>query len=293
LRRGDALRGVVNATEKTMNSQHAVRTMWSGAMVLGEGIMYSARENALYWVDIKRPAVHRLTLADEHVTSYPMPDYVGWVIERASGGLVAGLRRGVARLRFDPIEIEYIAGLESDKPSYRLNDEEQDSRGSLYRLHPSGAVTQLDSGYRVTNGPAFSVDGARMYAPDSARAVVYCFDLNPDGGIANKREFLRFKQGEGYPDGMTVDAEDHLWIAHFSGSRVSRFSPAGALVASVPLPAANITNCAFGGAELDRLFVTSAAIGLTGEERRKQPLAGSLFEVNPGVRGIAPALFAG
>lgn len=167
-------------------------------------------------------------------------------------------------------------------PTYRLNDskayangsiyfgtmdnDEKDSRGSLYRLRPDASVEQLDSGYLVTNGPAFSVDGNRMYAPDSARAVMYCFDMTADGGIANKREFVRFKEGESYPDGMTVDADDHLWITHFGGSRVSRFSPAGELVTSIPLPAANITNCAFGGARMDRLFVTSATISLTDEQ---------------------------
>lgn len=286
-----------------------VRPLWSGGMLLGEGTMYSVRENAVYWVDIKRPAVHRLHLADGRVSSYAMPDYVGWLIERSRGGFVAGFRRGVARVGFDPLEIEYIAQLEADKPSYRLNDgkahpngsiyfgtmdnDEKDSRGSLYRLYPDGRVVQLDSGYLVTNGPAFSADGKRMYTPDSARATVYCFDVLADGSIAHKREFLRFAEGEGYPDGMTIDAEDHLWIAHFGGARVSRFSPNGDPVARVALPTSNITNCAFGGAQLDRLFVTSASIALSDEQRRSQPLAGSLFEVNTGVRGLAPALFAG
>jgi len=292
-----------------MSNPHSVRTVWPGAMILGEGTMYSVRENAVYWVDIKRPAVYRMDLAGGTLSSYPMPDYVGWVIERAGGGFVVGFRRGVARVQFDPFDIEYIAHLELDKPTYRLNDgkahpngsiyfgtmdnDERDDRGSLYRLSPDGQVAQLDSGYRVTNGPAFSMDGRRMFTPDSARATVYCFDILPDGSIAHKREFLRFAPGEGYPDGMTVDAEDHVWIAHFGGGRVSRFAPDGRLVSSIPLPASNITNCAFGGARLDRLFVTSALIALSDEQRSHQPLAGSLFEADPGVRGLAPALFAG
>jgi xylono-1,5-lactonase len=278
-------------------------------MILGEGTLYSPRENTVYWVDIKRPAIYRMDLADGRFSSYAMPDYVGWVIERAGGGFVAGLRRGVARVRFDPLDIEYIAHLEADKPTYRLNDgkahpngsiyfgtmdnEEKDSRGSLYRLHPDGRIVQLDSGYLVTNGPAFSVDGKRMYTPDSPRATVYCFDVLADGSIAHKREFLRLAPGEGYPDGMTVDAEDHLWIAHFGGGRVSRFAPDGRFASSIPLPATNITNCAFGGPRLDRLFVTSASIALSDAQRSEQPLAGSLFEADPGVVGLAPALFAG
>jgi D-xylonolactonase len=174
-----------------------------------------------------------------------------------------------------------------------MDNDEQDDRGSLYRLYPDGRVVQLDSGYRVTNGPAFSVDGTRMYTPDSARALVYCFDVNADGSLANKREFLRFKPGEGYPDGMTMDAEDRLWIAHFGGARVSRFAQDGTLMSTIALPASNITNGAFGGPQLDRLFITSASIGLNEDQRAQQPLAGSLFEVRPGVRGIAAALYAG
>jgi len=292
-----------------MSNGSAVRTAWASDMILGEGTLYSMRENALYWVDIKRPAIHRLDFASANVVSIPMPDYVGWLVERTGGGFVAGLRRGVACLRFDPLTIDYIARLEADKPRYRLNDgkahangsvyfgtmdnDERDDRGSLYRLYPDGRVVQLDSGYRVTNGPAFSIDGRRMYTPDSALGVVYRFDVGADGEITNKREHIRFKSGEGYPDGMTVDAEDCLWIAHFAGSRVSRFTPDGTLIDSIALPASNITNCAFAGRELHRLFVTSASIGLDAEQHAKQPLAGSLFEIAPGVRGLAPALFGG
>jgi xylono-1,5-lactonase len=292
-----------------MSNESAVRTAWASDMTLGEGTLYSVRENALYWVDIKRPAIHRLDLANANVVSIPMPDYVGWLVERIGGGFVAGLRRGVAHLRFDPLTIEYIAHLEADKPSYRLNDgkahpngsvyfgtmdnDEREARGSLYRLYPDGRVVQLDTGYRVTNGPAFSIDGQRMYTPDSALGIVYRFDVSADGGIGNKREHIRFASGEGYPDGMTVDAEDCLWIAHFAGARVSRFTPDGVLIGSVALPTSNITNCAFAGRDLDRLFVTSASIGLDAEQRAKQPLAGSLFEIKPGVRGLAPALFGG
>lgn len=290
-----------------MRDQFNVRPVWSDGMILGEGPVYSIRERVIYWVDIKKPSLYRLDLATEQIRSYAMPDYIGWIIERAGGGLVAGLRHGVALLSLDPLHIDYIARVETNRPTYRLNDakahpngsiyfgtmdnEEKESGGCLYRLFPDGQMTQLDSGYRVTNGPAFSRDGRRMYTPDSARGVVYCFDVRDDGSLAGKREFVRLAAEDGYPDGMTVDADDHLWIAHWGGACVKRFTPHGQVERVISLPAPNITSCAFGGPDLDRLFVTSATIGLSDQQRGAYPLAGSLFEVDTGCVGVAPALF--
>ena len=292
-----------------INISSQVRVVWQGNMILGEGPTYSVSENAIYWVDIKQPTLYRYDLSSGQTRSYAMPDYIGWVVARAAGGLIAGFRHGVAHLSLEPLRIDYIAQIETDRPNYRLNDakahpngsiyfgtmdnDEQESDGRLYRLFPDGQVMQLDSGYRVTNGPGFSRDGRRMYTPDSARAVVYCFDVDDNGNLTGKREFIRFAKGEGYPDGMTVDADDHLWIAHWGGACVKRFTPTGEVERVIPLPAPNITSCAFAGKNFDRLFVTSATKGLSAQQRAEYPLAGSLFEVDTGCVGVAPALFAG
>ena len=112
--------------------------------------------------------------------------------------------------------------------------------------------------------------------------------MTPEGDLTGKKVFLKFAADWGVPDGMTLDAEGFLWIAHWGGARVSRFDPDGQLDRCVSLPASQITSCAFAGANLDRLFVTSAAV-----DKAHEPLAGSLFEIDPGVRGIAPNYFAG
>jgi sugar lactone lactonase YvrE len=272
---------------------------------LGEGPLWSARDNAVYWVDILAPALHRYSLADSSVDSWPMPAKIGWVIERRDRpGFIAGLQSGFAELVLEPFACRLIADPEPDLPDNRLNDakadhlgriwagsmdcEVREATGSLYRLDPDFSVTRQDRGYRVTNGPAFGLGRDCLYHNDTGLGVVYRFDLGPAGEIGNRTEFLKFPRDWGFPDGMTVDAEGGLWIAHWGGGRISRFTPDGKLDRSIPLPASQITSCTFAGPDLDRLFVTSAA-----KDRPDEPQAGMLFEVDPGVRGLAPNLFAG
>jgi sugar lactone lactonase YvrE len=153
--------------------------------------------------------------------------------------------------------------------------------GSLYRLDPDLTWQKLDSGYDVTNGPTFSLDGMTMYHTDSAARTIYAFDFGADGSIGERRVWLRFEPDWGYPDGMTTDAEGCIWVAHWDGARVSRFSPSGQLLRSIELPARNITSCTFAGPLLDRMFVTSSTIN-----QESDPNAGALFEVCTGVVGI-------
>jgi sugar lactone lactonase YvrE len=273
---------------------------------LGEGLLWSARDNAIYWVDILAPALHRYSLTTTQVTTWQMPEKIGWVIERRDHpGFIAGLQSGFHTLTLDPVVCASIVDPEPHLPGNRMNDAAVDKfgriwagtmdcaiaevTGSLYCFDTTHTVSKRDSDYLITNGPAFGAEHECMYHTDTGRSVVYRFDLSADGTISGKREFLKFPEEWGTPDGMTVDAQGGLWIAHWGGSRVSRFNPDATLDRCVALPASQITNCVFGGENLDRLFVTSAAEG-----KADEPLAGAVFEVDPqGVRGIAPNLFAG
>lgn len=273
---------------------------------LGEGPLWSAREQAIYWVDILGQALYRRSLAGGAVDSWTLPETIGWVIERRDEpGFIAGLASGFHVLTLQPFRLRAIADPEPDRPGNRMNDAKADHlgriwagtmdadaaepTGSLYRLDPDMSVTLQDSGYLVTNGPAFDPARRRLYHNDTGRRIVWCFDLSPEGVLSGKREFIRFPEDWGYPDGMTVDAEGGLWIAHWEGSRVTRVSPDGEPERQVALPASRITSCTFGGENLDRLFVTSAAGG-----RREEPLAGMLFEVDAGgVAGVPANSFAG
>lgn len=274
-----------------------------GADMLGEGTLWSARDDAVYWVDILAPALNRLSLKDGAVERWAMPEPLGWVAERAGGGFIGGFKSGFAEISLDPLTIAPIGDPEPDLPGNRMNDgktdaqgqiwcgtmdmaEESDS-GSLYRLTPDLVWQQMDTGYRVPNGPAFSPCGKWLYHSDTARRVMYRFARTADG-IADRQPFISFTDADGYPDGMTVDADGHIWVAHWGGGRISRFTPDGRLDRAIALPARQVTNICFAGPDLDRMFVSSAAIGLDAT-----PYDGGLFEVDCGVRGLPTHLFAG
>ncbi|MFW2829380.1 SMP-30/gluconolactonase/LRE family protein [Sphingomonas sp. ID0503] len=272
--------------------------------VLGEGTLWCARQNALYWVDILAPAINRLSLTDGRIDRWAMPEPVGWLVEREQGGFIAGLKSGFAALTVDPLSITPIADPEPHLPGSRMNDgkadvsghiwcgtmdtAEENACGTLYRLAPDLSWQAMDRDYGVPNGPAFSGDGRWLYHSDTAQRTVYRFARDESGGITERVPFIRFEEADGYPDGMTVDAEDHLWIAHWGGGRISRFDTQGTLVRSIALPARQVTNVTFAGENLDRMFVTSATIGLT-----PHPEDGALFEVDAGVKGRPTPLFRG
>jgi sugar lactone lactonase YvrE len=276
----------------------------AGRCRLGEGPLWSVREQALYWVDILGQTAHRLRVADGEVTHWPMPEIIAWLIERESApGFVAGLTRDVVFLTLEPVSIVPLARPESQREDHRLNDAKADAAGrlwcgtmpvggdretgALFRVDADGSLSHWDGGYRVTNGPAFSPDGRYLYHTDSIGGTVFRFALGTDGAITDRQPFIRFAPGSGVPDGMTVDADGGLWIAVWGGSRVCRYTPDGRLDRSIALPASQITSCAFGGPRLDRLYVTSASEGVV------EPYAGALFEIDVDTVGLPAHRFAG
>jgi xylono-1,5-lactonase len=276
--------------------------------VLGEGPVWVEREQALYWVDVKGRKVFRLD-SDDRISEWETPFRVGSLVPRESGGFIAGTDRGFAAMDFEKVRFEIIGHPEEDRPNNRFNDgkvdrrghfwagtmddREQEASGALYRLEPGLGCTRFDDGYRVTNGPAFGPGGRLMYHTDSARQVIYVFEFGDDGEIGERNVFARFGEKDGYPDGMTVDSEGYLWVAFWDGWCLRRFSPAGECLEVIDLPVQRPTSCAFGGPALDRLYVTSASIGLDQLARSMQPYAGGLFLVTVGVTGVAEMPFAG
>jgi xylono-1,5-lactonase len=275
--------------------------------VLGEGPVWVEREAALYWVDIAERRVFRWSEA-EGARAVAGESHICSLAPRTRGGFVGGGYDGFLAID-DVLAPTLIGDPEPDLASNRFNDGkvdrqgrfwagtmdrfEREASGSLYRLDPDLSWARIDSGYKVTNGPAFSRDGRTMYHTDSARQTVYAFDLAEDGSASNRRVHLQFGAGDGYPDGMTVDAEDCLWIAFWDGWCVRRFSPAGERLTELAVPAQRPTSVAFGGPDFGQLFVTSASRDLTPDELRSQPQAGGLFMTRPGVQGLAEPLFAG
>lgn len=277
---------------------------------LGEGLLWSRRDGAVYWVDILSRRVNRLTLteggaADGSVAEWVLPDVVGWLIERERGGFVAGVGRAFVALTLDPLVIEPIAAPEPEREGNRFNDAKADAMGriyagsmpftcdrpsgALYRLDPDGRATRLREGYTIPNGPAIGGDehGAFLLHTDSALRTIFRYPVNDDGGLGPRTPFVAFEEGWGDPDGMTFDAEGGLWVACWGAGRVARFDPQGRRERTVALPASQVTNVAFAGDALDRMFVTSAADGVD------EPHGGALFEIDPGCRGREPFQYKG
>lgn len=298
-----------------MSAQHASPAVLVAdcRATLGEGPIWVAAEGALYWLDIKGLRLFWLDAAGA-VTEWSTPFRIGGIAPCLGGGFIAGTERGLAWVDPATDTFEIFNDPEPDRPDNRFNDAKVDrvgrfwagsmddteraASGALYRVDADrpiayNSVTRIDDGYRVTNGPAFSRDGRTMYHTDSALQTIYAFDLDADGAASNRRVFAQFEGADGYPDGMTVDAENCLWVAFWDGWCVRRLSPAGETIATIAMPVERPTSVAFGGPALDRLYVTSARIGLNDAGLERQPHAGGLFVLDPGVTGLAEVPYKG
>lgn len=277
--------------------------------LLGEGPVWIAGERAVYWLDIEGCRIFRMEPERGVLENIDTPYRVGAIAPRASGGFIAGTDRGFATIDFRAKRFDIIVNPESDRPTNRFNDgqldragrfwagtmddEERKDSGALYRLDPGMEWSRVDDGYRVTNGPAFSPDGRRMYHNDSARQRIYVFDLDEKGDAHNRQVLAQFGEGDGFPDGMTADAEGCLWVAFWDGWCLRRLAPDGDCLDTIDLPVQRPTSCTFGGPDLDQLFITSARTGLDENALAMQPYAGGLFLLKPGAKGLPERPFAG
>jgi sugar lactone lactonase YvrE len=277
---------------------------------LGEGATWDARDRALYWVDIRAPALHRFEPASGATRTWPMPEAIGSFALRAAGGALVALRSGLHLLDFAGGGLELACAPEPDRTENRLNDGRCDRRGrfwvgsmhdrggaptgALYRIDPDRTSHRVLDGITVPNSLGWSPDGRVMYFTDTPSRAILAYDFDLDAGVPGApRLFARVPDDAGYPDGATVDAEGFLWSAHWDGWRVTRYAPDGRVDRVIELPVQRPTCCAFGGEGLDVLYVTSARTGLRPEDLARGPLAGGLFAVHAGVRGLEEPRYRG
>ena len=281
---------------------------------VGECPVWVGEENALYWVDIPAGGLQRWSADTGQVSAWKTPEMLACIARRADGSWVAGMESGFFQLRphnDGSLDSEPLAGIDHSRPDMRLNDGRCDrqgrfwagsmvldmganaAEGRLYRYSAGqrGPVDTQLSGLIVPNGLGFSPDGRTMYLSDSHPAVqqIWAFDYDIDSGTpSNRRLFVDMNHYAGRPDGAAVDAEGGYWICANDAGLIHRFTPDGRLDRSLAVPVKKPSMCAFGGSRLDTLFVTSIR---PADDHDDQSLAGGVFALNPGVKGLPEPLF--
>jgi sugar lactone lactonase YvrE len=274
---------------------------------LGEGPVWDPEGELLWRVDILEGRVLRSRIDGGSTLSWELPTLVGAVAPTAGGGAVVACKEGFGRLSLGG---DFEVKLRVLSPDHRMNDAKCDKsgrmwagsmqvrpapgEGTLHRLDPDWQSHVVCEGLSLPNGIGWSPDCKLMYLADSLRRLIEVFDFDEDGGaVFKRRPFIQFDDAAGRPDGLCVDISGCLWVAMWGGSRVLRISPRGEILTKVPMPVTQPTSCAFGGRDLDVLFVTSAREGLHlpdgGEEAD-----GSVFALTgTGTQGMNQARFGG
>ena len=278
--------------------------------LVGEGSVWDAQQQVLYWVDILSHELYIYDPATGENRTVQTCQAVGTVVPRARGGVVVALHNGFALIDLSNDKVTPLADPERSIPANRFNDGKCDpagrlwagtmafdgepGRGALYCLDVDHGVEKKLDAVTISNGIVWSADHRTMYYVDTGLNNVRGFDYDIDSGEISSERVVIENEGEGHFDGMSIDAEGMVWIALFGGAGVRRYDPgSGSLLRDVSLPISQVTSCAFGGERLDELYITSAATGLDEAALAREPLAGSLVKINPGVRGVEAYAYGG
>jgi sugar lactone lactonase YvrE len=297
-----------------------VRCIHQARSALSESALWSPEENALYWIDQMRPEIHRLDPSTGKDVQFPLalPAQLGGLVRRKGGGFLLAASDGISILSPDLKTRTSLVNPIAALPQASFNDAKCDRQGRLwagttdrletekigrlYRIDPDAKATSFAEGFICSNGPSFSPDGRVMYHTCSHERVIHAYDIAADTGVAsNRRVFAAIDPADGVPDGSTVDAEGYLWSTHWGGARITRYAPDGKVDRVIAMPVGKITSCAFGGANLDTLFVTTASIDFRNgswvfmDEAgfEAAPLTGGIFAIDVGVRGLVEPEFRG
>jgi D-xylonolactonase len=281
--------------------------IWDLKAGLGEGLVWVEAQQALYGVDILGRMLHRYVPDTDQRTSWVAPSRPTFLVETDDGGLLCGHEDGLRRFEPGSGRFGRLHPIEALLPDNRLNDAHVDGQGrlwfgtmndpelaatgSLYRLDRLDPLEphRMDDGYVVSNGPAIDSPRGRLYHNDSARQIIYAFDLAEDGSLSGKRIFARLEHG--YPDGMTVDADGMLWVALYAGGGVQRFDADGGEAGFVALPCDNVTKIVFGGRDYRTAYVSTARKGQDAATVSRQPLAGGIFSFRTDTAGLPQMRF--
>jgi sugar lactone lactonase YvrE len=286
---------------------------------LGEGCLWDAASQSLWWLDIARPTrIQRFTPATGEHKVWTSELLVTAIAGKKSGGFIVGGEDGV--YNFDPASgaVTRFCKPESNIPHNRMNDGACDPQGrfwigtmqqnigpggedlditadtgNLFRVASDGQSQKMESTIGVSNGPCWSPDGRIFYFSDSKNQIIYAYDFEGNAGTLSNRRILNDTKAHGYPDGATVDAEGYIWSARWEGSCVLRIDPKGRIDRVIAIPASRVTCPVFGGPDLDTLYLTTSSAHVGAETRARYPDQGGVFAFKPGVKGSLKNSFAG
>jgi len=288
--------------------QYQLEHVCAAQAELGEGPIWHPDEQVLYFVDIMRGRLHQFNPETGNHTVTELGVVIGSMGVRAAGGWVMATRKGFAYWDAAARTMEWIGDPDADESEdVRFNDGKTDPMGRfwagkmsnsptncLYRLDPDQSIHRMESGIGVSNGLGWSPDLKTFYYTDSPARVIFTYDYDASSGnISNQRVFAKIPKGGGFPDGLAVDSEGCIWSARWGGWKIVRYFPDGRIDCEISMPVEFPTSCTFGGPGLDELYITSAFIEIPADRRKDQPLAGDVFRVKIGVKGLPEPKFLG
>ena len=283
------------------------KVLWKLNCILAEGTLWVKKHCSLYFVKIKKKKIFILNIKSKRKRIIQVNKEIGFISHIKENTFILGLQ---GELRIQNLKTKKIIKsiyIEKDKKVNRINDGKTDpignlwfgtmdnlerslKNGSLYKVDKKLNITKIDKNYIITNGPAF-IDQFNFYHTDSRKKSIYKIKINKKNKVVKKILFKKFLAKDGSPDGMTLDINKNLWVAHYGGSCISVFNLKGQKIHKVNLPTKNITNCVFGGIDRNELFITTALKGMNKKEIKKFNFSGSLFSLKTNVKGVMSKSF--
>ena len=283
------------------------KILWKKRCTLGEGTLWVSEHNSIYFTDIKQKKIYSFNIKSKKKKIYKVNKEIGFLTHIKGYLFILGFQGELRIQNLKSKKIIKSIKIEENLKFNRINDGKTDpagnlwfgtmdnlerkiEKGSLYKLDKYLKLTKIDKNYRITNGPAF-IDQYNFYHTDSPKKTIYKIKINNKNKIVAKKIFKKLTLEEGSPDGMTLDKNKNLWVAHFHGACISVFNEKAKLIHRIPFLAKNITNCAFGGQNNSELFVTTATKGMNKVDMQKFRYSGYLFSVKTNTRGILQKKF--